>query len=172
MSTTLQITKKWPSSTETGVTKIFSAQRSNLGRSVQFAQKRMSQPAASTPRKSDFPLNARPQWGDREYREAYMEAAIEQGVAWQIKINRKFRNMSQKELAAAIGTQQSAISRLEDPEYGAQSLETLLDVAKAFDCALLVKFISYSELAKESERLSETDQYAVPYSLDIEQGNV
>jgi len=101
-----------------------------------------------------------------------MEAAIEQGVAWQIKINRKFRYMSQKELATAIGTQQSAVSRLEDPEYGAQSLETLLAVAKAFDCALLVKFISYSELAKGSENLSETDQYAVPYSLDIEQSNV
>lgn len=101
-----------------------------------------------------------------------MEAAVEQGVAWQIKINRKFRDMSQKELASAIGTQQSAISRLEDPEYGSHSLETLLDVAKAFDCALLVKFVSYSELALDGENLSESDQYAVPYSLDLEQCNV
>lgn len=101
-----------------------------------------------------------------------MEAAVEQGVAWQIKINRKYRNMSQKTLASAIGTQQSAISRLEDPEYGAYSLETLLDVAKAFDCALLVKFISYSDLAYESENLSEADQYALPYSLEIKQHNV
>lgn len=100
-----------------------------------------------------------------------MEAAIDQGIAWQIKINRKFRNMSQSELAKALGTRQSAISRMEDPEYGAHSLDTLKQVAHAFDCALLVKFISYSELAKESEKLSETDQYAAPFTLELEDHN-
>ena len=113
-------------------------------------------------------LDAKPKWRNKEYREAYMEAAIEQGVAWQIQINRKFRNMSQTDLATAIGTKQSAISRFEDPEYGAHSLETLKQIANAFDCALSVKFISYGDLASESERLSETDQYAVPFSLELE----
>jgi len=119
--------------------------------------------------KLESPLDTRPKWRDQEYREAYMEAAIEQGVAWQIQINRKFRHMSQTNLAHAIGTKQSAISRFEDPEYGAHSLDTLKLVAKAFDCALSVKFISYGDLARESERLSETDQYAVPFSLELEQ---
>ncbi len=100
-----------------------------------------------------------------------MEAAIDQGIAWQIRINRKFRNMSQFDLATAIGTQQSAVSRLEDPEYGAHSLDTLKQVAKAFDCALLVKFVSYGDLAGESENLSETDQYAAPFALELEQCN-
>lgn len=100
-----------------------------------------------------------------------MEAAIEQGVAWQIKINRKLRNMSQVDLGTTIGTQQSGVSRLEDPEYGAHSLDTLKQVAKAFDCALLVKFVSYSDLARESENLSETDQYAAPFALELEQCN-
>lgn len=117
------------------------------------------------------PLEAKPQWRDKEYREAYMEAAIDQGVAWQIKINRKLRNMSQIDLGNAIGTQQSGVSRLEDPEYGAHSLDTLKQVAKAFDCALLVKFVSYGDLARESENLSETDQYAVPFALELEQCN-
>lgn len=118
------------------------------------------------------PLDAKPQWRDKEYREAYMEAAIDQGVAWQIKINRKLRNMSQIDLGTAIGTQQSGVSRLEDPEYGAHSLDTLKQVAKAFDCALLVKFVSYGDLARESENLSETDQYAAPFTLELEQCNV
>lgn len=96
---------------------------------------------------------------------------MEQGIAWQIQINRKLRSMSQKDLASAIGTQQSAISRFEDPEYGAHSLETLKDIAKAFDCALHVGFISYSELARRAHQLSETDQYAAPFSLDMEQSN-
>lgn len=100
-----------------------------------------------------------------------MEAAIDQGIAWQIKINRKLRHMSQSDLASALCTQQSAVSRLEDPEYGAHSLDTLKQVAKAFDCALLVKFISYSDLAKDSQNLSEIDQYAAPFALELEQCN-
>lgn len=97
-----------------------------------------------------------------------MEAAIEQGVAWQIRVNRKLRGLSQKDLATALGTQQSAVSRIEDPEYGAHSLDTLIQIAKVFDCALMVKFAPYSTLAADSEHLSETDQYAVPYSLEAE----
>jgi transcriptional regulator with XRE-family HTH domain len=95
-----------------------------------------------------------------------MEAAIEQGVAWQIRINRLKRGLSQADLARAIGTQQSAISRLEDPEYGRHNLDTLVQIAKAFDCALLVKFVSYSKLAADSENLSESEQYAVPFSQE------
>ena len=116
-------------------------------------------------------LDRRPDWKDREYREAYMEAAVEQGVAWQIRINRQKRGLSQKSLASVIGTQQSAVSRLEDPEYGGHSLETLVQVAKAFDCALAVKFISYSQLASEAERLTEGEQYACPFYLESESDN-
>jgi transcriptional regulator with XRE-family HTH domain len=173
MTTSQTITKKYPSTTEWNATKIFTTKRNNIAHAVQFVQEtnRLAGTQITINSKDSFPLSTRPQWRDKEYRQAYMEAAIEQGVAWQVKINRKFRGLSQKQLATAIGTQQSAISRLEDPEYGAHSLETLTEIAQAFDCALLVKFISYSDLAKESEMLSETDQYAVPYSLDIEQYN-
>lgn len=115
-----------------------------------------------------YALDRRPEWQDREYREAYMEAAVEQGVAWQIRINRQQRGLSQKALASAIGTQQSAVSRLEDPEYGGQSLDTLMQIAKAFDCALAVKFISYSQLATEADRLTEGEQYARPFYLESE----
>jgi transcriptional regulator with XRE-family HTH domain len=111
-------------------------------------------------------------WHEREYREAYMEAAVSQGIAWQIKINRSERKMSQAELAGCIGTRQSAVSRLEDPEYGAHSLETLMSIAKAFDCALIVKFAGYSVLARESEYLSEENQYAPTYAQEMgEHGN-
>lgn len=111
-------------------------------------------------------LANRPKWVSREYREAYMEAAIEQGVAWQIRLNRELRGMSQRELAKALGTHQSAVSRLEDPSYGAQSLDTLLKIAKVFDCVLSVKFVSYSQLAYESERLGEAEQCAVPFEVE------
>lgn len=108
-------------------------------------------------------LEKHPDWRDPEYRQAYLSSSIEQGLAWQIRTNRKLRNMSQEDLAQAIGTQQSGISRLEDPTYGAHSLETLVSIANAFDCALSVRFVSYSALAHESEDLSPQALYAKSY---------
>jgi len=58
------------------------------------------------------------EWDEDDYREAYMLASIEQGVAWQIRINREGRDMSQKHLAQLVGTRQSSISRWEDQSMG------------------------------------------------------
>lgn len=112
------------------------------------------------------PLDERPEWEDVEYRQAYLEASIEQGIAWQIRSNRNVRGMTQKELADKLGTQQSAISRLEDPMSPPPSIETLLKVAHALDCALSVRLISYSRLAEESEDLSPEALYAAPYHVE------
>jgi DNA-binding XRE family transcriptional regulator len=114
-------------------------------------------------------LVKRPKWQDKEYRDAYMEASIEQGIAWQIRTNRCLRGITQTDLAKAIGTKQSAISRLEDPTYGAHSLETLVEIAKSFDCALSVKFISFSHLAYESEKLGESDLYAATFTEEMKE---
>jgi len=108
-------------------------------------------------------LEKRKKWKNAEYRHAYMEAALEQGVAWQIKINRESRKLSQAQLARCIGSRQSAISRAEDPSYGRHRLETLVKVANAFDCALQVKFVPYSQLAKDSDDLSPEALYAKSY---------
>lgn len=107
-------------------------------------------------------------WVERERREGYMEASVEQGIAWQIKINRERRGLSQSDLAKILNTKQSAVSRLEDTEYGAHSLETLLSVAKAFDCALQVRLVSYSQLAIRSEKLTPDDLFAAPFSAEKE----
>jgi transcriptional regulator with XRE-family HTH domain len=109
-------------------------------------------------------LEKKKKWRDPEYRHAYMDAAVEQGVAWQIKINREYRNLTQKQLAKNIGSKQPAISRAEDPSYGRHNLETLTKIAHAFDCALQVKFIPYSYLAKESSDLSPAALYAKSYT--------
>lgn len=106
----------------------------------------------------------RPEWRDSEYRQGYMEAAVEQGVAWQLKINREARGISQVEMARLLGTKQSAVSRMEDPSYGVHNLETLKKAAAVFDCALLVRFVSYSVLGREAECLSPGELYAESYS--------
>ena len=103
-----------------------------------------------------FPaIVARQDWLNDEYREAYMEACVEQNIAWQIRFNRQKRNMEQSKLAELIGTKQSAISRMEDPSYGKLNLQSLVKIAHAFKCALNVKLIPYSELAEESKTFSK-----------------
>lgn len=77
--------------------------------------------------------------------------------------------MTQQQLGEAIGSTQTGIHRFEDPEYGKHSLETLMRLAHAFDCALSVRFVSYSTLALESDDLSPAALYAKPYHVEATQ---
>lgn len=115
-------------------------------------------------------LLEKPEWEEKEYRQAYAEAAVEQGIAFQVRINREKRRMTQADLALAIGTKQSAISRMEDPEYGKHSIPQLIKVAAAFDCSLIIKLASFSCLARESNSLSEDELYAASYDEEIPRG--
>ena len=98
-----------------------------------------------------------PAWlNDQGDREAYLESCLEQDVAWQIRLNREEREMSQTELATLVGTKQSSIARAEDTTYGKHSLAMLVKIAHAFRCALLVRFVSYKEfLAKTGDTSTE-----------------
>ena len=93
-----------------------------------------------------------------------MEATVEQDIAWQISSNRRARNLSQKDLAGLLETRQSAVARLEDPTYGRQSIQVLIKVAHAFDCALRVSLVSYSKLAEEVADTSDEALYTPPFT--------
>ena len=112
-------------------------------------------------------LKQKTTWKDREFREAYADAAVEQGIAWQVRVNREVRGWTQRDLAERVDTGQSAISRIEDPEYGSYSLPMLQKIAHAFDCALIVKFAAYSVLARESVSLSPKDLVAKGYNAEV-----
>lgn len=108
-------------------------------------------------------ISGHPDWLNDEERRAYMEATVEQDIAWQIASNRRARNLSQKELAALLNTRQSAIARLEDPTYGRHSIQALIKVAHVFDCALRVSLVSYSRLAEEVANTSDEALYAARF---------
>lgn len=57
-----------------------------------------------------------------------------------IKKIREHRGLTQKELAKLCGMKQSAISRLEDPNYEGHSFVTLSKIAKALDAKIDVLF--------------------------------
>jgi transcriptional regulator with XRE-family HTH domain len=90
----------------------------------------------------------------KKRRHAFVAAFVRQGVTMQIQLLRKRERWSQKKLGELTEKKQNAITRLEDPSYGKFTMTTLLELAKAFDVALSVKFVSFSELERQSQNLS------------------
>ena len=84
---------------------------------------------------------------DEEYRQAFNEDLLGAYLALQIRTLREANGWTQKDFESIAGKKQPTISQWEDPNYGKYSLTTLKRLAKAFDVGLLVRFVSFSELA-------------------------
>jgi transcriptional regulator with XRE-family HTH domain len=92
---------------------------------------------------------------DEEYRRSWAEDYLNTSLALQIAVLRKQRAWKQSNLAAIAGTTQSAISRMEDIEYGAHSIRVLKQLAAAFGLRLRVSFEEFGALISESAGFSE-----------------
>ena len=90
----------------------------------------------------------------KAYREAYVEEHVRTGIAYQIRALRAQRDWPQKKLAEEMRKPQSVVSRLEDPEYGKLSVQTLLEVAATFDVALIVQFVGFPEFLRRTRDVS------------------
>lgn len=86
---------------------------------------------------------------DEEFRYAYAESFVNTYVAAQLKALRELRGMTQKDLAAAIGTQQAGVSRLENVNYSAWKTETLRKIARALGVRLKISFETFGTLLDE-----------------------
>lgn len=90
---------------------------------------------------------------DRVFRQSYVEEHVRAGVAHQIKAMREARGWSQAQLAEKCGKSQSNIARIEDPDYGKFSIQTLLEIAHSFDVWLSLEFVSFSKgLTRTADR--------------------
>jgi transcriptional regulator with XRE-family HTH domain len=81
-----------------------------------------------------------------EARERFVSSHVDKGCAYQIREMREQRGLSQTELGEMAGMNQNAIHRLESPDYGKATISTLKRVAAAFDVALIVRFVPFSQL--------------------------
>jgi len=91
---------------------------------------------------------------NKAYRDEFVSAGIDNGIAFQIFAMREQRHWSQQKLATAARKRghQPIVSRWEKPGHRF-NLATLKEIASAFDVALIVRFVPYSELLKWSSEV-------------------
>ena len=103
-----------------------------------------------------------------EYRRGLVEGHAKDTIAFQIRQLRKAYGWEQRDLAKALGNPklQPMISRYENPDYGRYSISTLLELAAAFDVALIVRFAPFSELVEWDLRCTNRTLLPAPYAQD------
>lgn len=85
----------------------------------------------------------------KDYRAKFLVRFLMWQVSTQVKAARLSRGWSQQKLANIAGIHYHTIIRLENPQTCLNTtINTLLKIAHAFDCGLIVRFIAYSELLK------------------------
>lgn len=82
----------------------------------------------------------------RDARVRFVDSHLSKGIAFQVQALRDKEDWSQQQLAGQLGSNQNAVYRLENPNYGKQTLTTLKKVAAVFDVALVVRFVPFSQL--------------------------
>ena len=82
----------------------------------------------------------------KPYREAFVTSHMSTNIPSQIFSMREDRDWTQQQLATETGMAQPRISVLEDASYEKFNIKTLRRIASAFDVALIVKFVPFSEL--------------------------
>lgn len=103
---------------------------------------------------------------NKEYRDSFVASNISNTVSSQIYTLRDHRGWTQKELAQRAGMGQSRIPTLEDPNLDNFEISTLKRIASAFDVALVVRFVPFSELANWTSDLSEEDLLVPEFAHD------
>jgi transcriptional regulator with XRE-family HTH domain len=110
-------------------------------------------------------------------RAEFIESNLAKSLAHNLRATRDRLDWSQERLAAEVGMNQNAVSRLESSDYGKQTITTLKRLAKAMDVALIVRFIPFSELidwisgTRHVDDGLSTESLAVPsFSVEDEAG--
>lgn len=105
------------------------------------------------------------------YRRSYLKYSLREAVSDQVRIIRESNNLTQAELAAAAGTTQSVVSRLENPDSANVNVSSLLKVADAFDVALSIEFCGFRKYIRYLQRVRSDVTEVRKFSEEIESGS-
>lgn len=105
---------------------------------------------------------------DKASRDAFVSSQMSIPLAFQILALREQRGLTQKQLAEKAGMLQPRIAAMERPSGSEPNLRTLKRLASAFDVALVVRFVPFSELVEWVGSFSP-DTFVVP-SFDEDLG--
>jgi hypothetical protein len=98
---------------------------------------------------------------DERYRDRYVASHLRRLLAQQM---RNFRGeLSQNQFAELLGKKQTVISRLENPNYGAWQLRTMLEIAQKLNVAVFARFVDFPTFLKFSGDLSSEALRPAPY---------
>jgi transcriptional regulator with XRE-family HTH domain len=89
---------------------------------------------------------------DRGYRTRFFRGRVQDEIAYQLRIARKKRNLTQPQLEKLSGMKQSAISRIEQAAYSRWNFKTLLRLAGALDVRVNITLDPAEDVIKEYER--------------------
>jgi hypothetical protein len=103
-----------------------------------------------------------PKLADKAYRDGYVSTQLRIWLADQVRALRG--DMTQAEFGKLIGKPQAVVSRLEDPDYGRLTIETLLEVASKLDIALLVRFVDHATFLIATNDFSDSALRPAPYN--------
>ena len=103
--------------------------------------------------------------GGQPARTRFVESHLDKKLAFQIRSLRG--DSSQEEVERLTGIKQQVFSRLENPSYGKSTLTTLKRIAAAFDVALLVEFIPFSQLVNRVSGTPYTERGFSPETMNV-----
>lgn len=103
---------------------------------------------------------------DKEFRKGFFRSQAEDEIAMSIRALREMRNKRQIDLAKESGMLQSAVSRIEQADYGNWSLKTLFRVADALDARLRI-VIDPIEMVIEQYREEEIETVPQEFPLGL-----